>query len=146
MSTLTRKGSEHVVELLLEILDIFVNDTYSLAKRNDVCMLLREVFVREPDSELQSIFQLYPDHDRYPTSDLWTKHPVHKSLWNIIGRSDDYVSFTHGRLHASRLEPEIDGHPAIKSALIGGHGHPAPVLLIELSMTWDLCRLRHIVR
>jgi hypothetical protein len=91
------------------------------------------VFVRQPDSKLQSIFQLYPDRDRYPTSDLWTEHPVHRGLWKIIGRIDDHVSFTHGEgFHASRLEPEIEAHPAIKSALIGGHGHPAPVLLIEL--------------
>jgi acyl-coenzyme A synthetase/AMP-(fatty) acid ligase len=91
------------------------------------------VFVRNPESELQSIFKLYPDLDRYPTSDLWIEHPVHKGLWKIIGRSDDYVTFTHGEgLHASRLEPEIEAHPAIKSALIGGHGNPAPVLLVEL--------------
>lgn len=91
------------------------------------------VFVRQPNSKLQSIFQLYPDLDRYPTSDLWTEHPDYKGLWKIVGRSDDHVSFSHGEsLYASRLEPEIEAHPAVQSALIGGHGHPAPVLLIEL--------------
>lgn len=91
------------------------------------------VFVRQPDSKIQSIFQLYPDLDRYPTSDLWVEHSDHKGLWKIVGRSDDHVSFSHGEgLYASRLEPEIEIHPAVKSALIGGHGHSAPVLLIEL--------------
>ncbi|OQE20888.1 hypothetical protein PENFLA_c015G05828 [Penicillium flavigenum] len=91
------------------------------------------IFVRQPDSKLQSIFRLYPDLDRYPTSDLWIEHPEHKGLWKIVGRSDDHVSFSHGEgLYASRLEPEIEVHPAVKSALIGGHGHSAPVLLIEL--------------
>ena len=91
------------------------------------------VFVRQPDSKLQSIFRLYPDLDCYPTSDLWIEHPEHKGLWKIVGRSDDHVSFSHGEgLYASRLEPEIEAHPAVKSALIGGHGHSGPVLLIEL--------------
>ncbi|CAG8909802.1 unnamed protein product [Penicillium egyptiacum] len=91
------------------------------------------VFARQPDSKLQSIFRLYPDLDRYPTCDLWIKHPAHKGLWKIVGRSDDHVSFSHGEgLYASRLEPEIEAHPAVKSALIGGHGHRSPVLLIEL--------------
>ncbi|KAJ5196981.1 hypothetical protein N7449_007460 [Penicillium cf. viridicatum] len=54
-------------------------------------------------------------------------------VWKIVGRSDDHVSFSHGEsLYASRLESEIEAHPAVQSALIGGHGHPAPVLLIEL--------------
>jgi acyl-coenzyme A synthetase/AMP-(fatty) acid ligase len=91
------------------------------------------VFVRQADSEIQMIFKVYPELDRYETKDLWTEHPVHKGLWKIIGRADDHVSFSHGEgLHASRLEPEIEAHPAVKSALIGGHGYPAPVLLIEL--------------
>ncbi|CAI7665550.1 unnamed protein product [Penicillium pancosmium] len=91
------------------------------------------VFVRQPDDRTQSIFKLYTDRDRYPTNDLWIEHPVYKGLWKIIGRADDHVSFSHGEgLHASRLEPEIEAHPAVKSALIGGHGYSAPVLLLEL--------------
>ncbi|KAJ5852655.1 AMP-binding enzyme [Penicillium soppii] len=91
------------------------------------------VFVRKLDSNLQSIFQLYPDFFRYPTSDLWIEHPVHKGLWEIIGRSDDYVTFSHGKgQHASRLEPGIEAHPEIKSTLISGHGEAAPGHLVEL--------------
>jgi hypothetical protein len=91
------------------------------------------VFVRKPDSNLQSIFQLHPDFFRYPTSDLWIEHLIHKGLWEIIGRSDDYVTFSHGKgLHASRLEPGIEAHPEIKSTLISGHGKAAPVHLVEL--------------
>lgn len=91
------------------------------------------VFVRLPDDRVQSIFKLYPDRDRYETNDLYTEHPVYKGLWKIIGRVDDYVSFSHGEgLFASRLEPEIEAHPTVKSALIGGHGCSSPVLLLEL--------------
>jgi acyl-coenzyme A synthetase/AMP-(fatty) acid ligase len=91
------------------------------------------VFVRQPDDRMQSIFKLYTDRDRYETNDLWAEHPVYKGLWKIIGRADDHVSFSHGEgLHASRLEPDIEAHPAVKSALIGGHGYSGPVLLLEL--------------
>lgn len=91
------------------------------------------VFVRKPDCPLQPCFMVYPDRDRFETNDLWVRHPVYQGLWKIIGRTDDYIAFSHGEgLHASSLEPEIEAHPAVKSALIGGHGQPAPALLIEL--------------
>ncbi|THC89587.1 hypothetical protein EYZ11_010967 [Aspergillus tanneri] len=91
------------------------------------------VFVRHPECAMQQIFQVYPDRESFETNDLWIEHPVHKGLWKIIGRSDDYVYLAHGEgLHASLLEPEIIAHPSVKSAIIGGHGHLAPVLLVEL--------------
>lgn len=91
------------------------------------------VFVRRPECTMQQVFDVYPDRQFFETSDLWVEHPEHKGLWKIIGRSDDYVYLAHGEgLHASLLEPEIIAHPSVKSALIGGHGRPAPVLLVEL--------------
>ncbi|PYI02362.1 AMP-binding enzyme [Aspergillus sclerotiicarbonarius CBS 121057] len=94
------------------------------------------VFVKRPSCALQPIFLLYPDLDRFETKDLWEEHPVHKGLWKIIGRTDDYIYLSHGDgLNAALLEPEIVAHPAVKLALIGGHGRPAPVLLIELLPT-----------
>lgn len=76
---------------------------------------------------------VYPDRDRFETKDLWVQHPVHKGLWKIVGRTDDYMVLSHGDgLYAASLEPEIEAHPAVRSALIGGHGRPAPVLLVEL--------------
>ena len=91
------------------------------------------VFVRRPECAMQQIFQVYPDRETFETDDLWVEHPVHKGLWKIIGRSDDYVYLAHGDgLHASLLEPEIIAHPSVKSAIIGGHGQISPVLLVEL--------------
>lgn len=92
------------------------------------------VFVRRPEyAFMQSIFLQYPDKSRFETNDLWIEHPERKGLWKIVGRKDDYVCFAHGEgLHASTLEPEIERHAHVKSALIGGHGRPKPVLLIEL--------------
>ncbi|OOG00366.1 hypothetical protein ASPCADRAFT_158331 [Aspergillus carbonarius ITEM 5010] len=96
------------------------------------------VFIRRPSCALQPIFLLYPDLDRFDTKDLWQEHPIHKGLWKIIGRTDDYIYLSHGDgLNASLLEPEITAHPAVKTALIGGHGRPAPVLLIELLPSAD---------
>lgn len=92
------------------------------------------VFVRRPEyASMQSIFLQYPDKSRFETNDLWIEHPDRKGLWKIVGRKDDYVCFAHGEgLHASTIEPEIERHELVKSALIGGHGLPKPVLLIEL--------------
>jgi hypothetical protein len=91
------------------------------------------VIVRRPECLYQPIFLLYPDRERFETNDLWVEHPTRKDLWKIIGRSDDYVYFTHGDgLHAATLEPVIEHHPEVQSALVGGHGHPAPVLIVEL--------------
>ncbi|RAL13440.1 AMP-binding enzyme [Aspergillus homomorphus CBS 101889] len=99
------------------------------------------VFVRPtttPDTDadpdfLPQIFQVYPELDRYETKDLWRQHPVYKDLWTIVGRTDDYVPLSHSDgLHASSLEPEITAHPAIKTALIGGHGRAKPALVLEL--------------
>ncbi|KAJ5679304.1 AMP-binding enzyme [Penicillium macrosclerotiorum] len=91
------------------------------------------VFVRQPDTMVPMIFQMFPDRDRYESSDMLVEHPMYKGLWKLIGRSDDWLSFSHGDgMHASLVEPDIEAHPAIKSALIGENGRPAPVLLVEL--------------
>lgn len=91
------------------------------------------VFVRKPACALQPVFMVYRDRDRFETNDLWVEHPVYKGLWKIVGRTDDYVAFSHADgIHASSLEPEIEAHPDVKAALIGGNGRPAPVLLVEL--------------
>lgn len=94
------------------------------------------VFVRQPDDRLddrlQQISQVYPHKDRFETNDLWVKHPVDEGLWKIIGRTDDYVALSHADgLHASTLEPGIEAHTSVRCALIGGHGRPAPVLIVE---------------
>ncbi|KAJ8068191.1 hypothetical protein OCU04_003761 [Sclerotinia nivalis] len=91
------------------------------------------VFVRKPEfSAMQQIFLLYPDRDRFETNDLWTEHPARKGLFKIVGRTDDYIPLSHGDgLYASTVEREIERHELVQAALIGGHGQPKPVLLIE---------------
>ncbi|KAI4149283.1 MAG: hypothetical protein LQ340_004714, partial [Diploschistes diacapsis] len=81
---------------------------------------------------MQQIFQICPDRDRFETSDLWTEHPQRKGLWKIVGREDDHVCLSHGNgLHALRWEPEIERSKDVRAALVGGHGRPVPVLLVE---------------
>lgn len=82
---------------------------------------------------MQQIFLLYPELDRFETNDLWIEHPTRKGLWRIVGRIDDYVCLAHGdSLYASTLEKEIEQHELVKAALIGGHGRPKPMVLLEL--------------
>lgn len=59
-------------------------------------MLYELLFIRRVDDQVQPIFKLCPDRGRNETTDLWTKHPVDKGLWKIIGRDDDHVGYTHG--------------------------------------------------
>ena len=92
------------------------------------------VFIRRREFEaMQQIFLVHPDKQRFETSDLWIEHPERKGLWKMMGRMDDYVYLSHGEgLHASTLEPEIERNEIVRAALIGGHGKPKPVVLIEL--------------
>lgn len=92
------------------------------------------VFVRNPEyAPMQQIFHLYPDKDRFETSDLWVEHPIRKGLWKIVGRTDDYVYLAHGDgLYASTMERELERHGLIQAALIGGYGKPKPIVLIEI--------------
>jgi len=81
----------------------------------------------------QQIFKVYPDLDRYPTRDLWVKHPVKEDLWRYAGRVDDLIILSNGSiLEASSVEAEIAKSPDVRVALIGGQGRARPYLIIEL--------------
>ena len=93
------------------------------------------VFCRQPElARWQQIFQVYPALDRFPTKDLWTRHPSQPDRWRYAGRSDDFVKLSHGDgIYAAEVEAEIQKHPEVKAAVIGGVGRPRPFLIIELS-------------
>ena len=92
------------------------------------------VFHRKSELERwQQLFKVYPDPDRFPTKDLWTKHPIKPNLWRYAGRIDDLIILLNGlNVEASAIESIIQQHPKITTALVGGHGRPRPFLLIEL--------------
>ena len=92
------------------------------------------VFHRKPELELwQQIFKVLPDLDKYPTKDLWEKHPFKEDLWRYAGRVDDLVVLSNGSiLDASSVEAEITKSPDVRVALVGGQGRACPFLIVEL--------------
>ena len=92
------------------------------------------VFRRRPElARWQQAFQVYPSLNDFPTKDLWVKHPSKPNAWRYSGRIDDLIILSHGEgLYASDMEAEIQKHPEVRTALIGGQGRPRPFLIIEL--------------
>lgn len=92
------------------------------------------VFQRKPEIERwQQIFKVFPDLDRYPTRDLWEKHPSKEDLWRCAGRVDDLVGLSSGwKLDAAFIEAEVAKSPDVRVALVGGHGRVRPFLIVEL--------------
>ena len=92
------------------------------------------VFRRQPGlARWQQPFHVYPDLTEFFTNDLWTKHPIRAGLWKYMGRVDDVIIFSHGEyMYASGMEAEIQKHPLVRLALIGGEARPKPFLILEL--------------
>ncbi|KAF2692234.1 hypothetical protein K458DRAFT_426014 [Lentithecium fluviatile CBS 122367] len=96
--------------------------------------LHKAVFVRNPSVERwQQVFQVYPHLDRFPTHDLFSKHPSKPGFWKCVGRTDDVVPLSHGEnLCVADMGAEIAAAlPEISAVLIGGQGKPKPFLLVE---------------
>lgn len=96
--------------------------------------LFELVFRRKPElARWQQVFHLYPDLDVFHTKDLWAKHPSKPDLWRYMARTDDLIILSHGEgLWASEMEADIQKHPQVRTALIGGQGRPHPFVMIEL--------------
>lgn len=96
--------------------------------------LFELVFRRKTElARWQQVFHLYPDLDVFPTKDLWAKHPSKPGLWRYMARTDDLIVLSHGEgLWASEMEADIQKHPSVRTALIGGQGQPHPFVIIEL--------------
>ncbi|KAL4971454.1 hypothetical protein BDW66DRAFT_163682 [Aspergillus desertorum] len=96
--------------------------------------LYEMVFVRQAECAVQPIFIVFPERNRFKTLDLWTQHPTREGLWKPMGRTDDFVTLSNAKQYfISPLEKEIEQHPYLGAAVLGGDGLPVPVLLIELS-------------
>ena len=92
-----------------------------------------QVFVKEKELELfQGIFATFPNLDEYSLNDLYQPHPTEPGLWRFRGRTDDLIIFTTAeKLNPTDMETLISSHPAISSALVGGHGKSQSCLLVE---------------
>ena len=88
---------------------------------------------RNPDlSIFQGIFFTFPDLEEFATKDLYSKHPTRPGWWHYRGRIDDIIVFSNGeKLSPLAIEALIESHPAVNSALVGGHGKFQSVLLVE---------------
>ncbi|MCJ1295167.1 hypothetical protein MMC34_006729 [Xylographa carneopallida] len=97
--------------------------------------LYEHILVRSKSPELaalQGIFFTFPDLDEFATKDLYSKHPSRVGWWLYRGRADDIIVFSNGeKLNPLAMEATIESHPAVLSALIGGHGKFQSVLLVE---------------
>ncbi|KAL8696958.1 MAG: hypothetical protein Q9224_002531 [Gallowayella concinna] len=99
---------------------------------------LSELFiVRDPALDpFQAVFSTFPNLQEYGMKDTYEPHPVKPDLWRFTGRSDDVVVFSTGEtFNPLVMEGIITSHPAVKSALVAGHGKFQAALLVEPNST-----------
>ena len=91
------------------------------------------VIVRNKSLSLfQGVFSTFPELQEYATKDLYQQHPTKPGSWAFRARADDIISFTNAeKLNPVTMETTIMSHPAVKCALIGGHGQFQASLLVE---------------
>ncbi len=91
------------------------------------------VVVRNDDLFLfQGVFSTFPDLQEYPMKDLYEQHPRNLESWAFRARADDIIALSNAeKLNPITMETIISGHPAVKSALIGGQGQFQAALLVE---------------
>ncbi|KAL8935223.1 MAG: hypothetical protein Q9216_005533, partial [Gyalolechia sp. 2 TL-2023] len=95
--------------------------------------LFEQILVRRRELDLfQSIFSTYPNIAEFSTKDLYQEHPTKPGLWKFMGRTDDVIVLSNAeKFNPVDFEGVISSHPAIRSALVGGHGKPQTCLLVE---------------
>ena len=94
------------------------------------------IIVRRPELEKhQQIFTAFPDHQEWPTKDLFRRHPSKPNLWNHCGRADDTVTFITGeKLNPIHMEQHIfSQNPEISGVLVVGSQRFQAGLLVELA-------------
>ena len=96
---------------------------------------LYELVVRKSPvlTRWQQVFYLYPSLKEFHTKDLFCKHPTEPDAWTFAGRTDEVITLTSGRLHGGGMEAEIQRHPKVQAALIGGERRKRPFLLVEMA-------------
>ena len=81
----------------------------------------------------QQLFYFNPQLDTFHTKDLFLKHPTKPDAWAFAGRTDDILMLTSGRLHAAEMEAQIQKHPQVRTAFVGGEGMKKPFLILEMA-------------
>lgn len=91
------------------------------------------VIVRDPKLErFQFVFKVFPQLQEFSPKDLYKKHPTKPHHWRHIGRVDDILVFSNGEKLMPRVtEDLLSAHPAVRSALIVGHGRFNAAAILE---------------
>ena len=95
---------------------------------------LRElVIVRDENKAIfQGCFSTFTHLEEYPMKDLYEPHLTKSGKWLFRARADDIICFTNAeKLNPITMESVISAHPAVKSAVVAGHGEFQTSLLIE---------------
>lgn len=92
------------------------------------------VMIRNPETDFQPVFALFPEMTEYETRDLFKEHPTKRGLWSYQSRIDDVIVFSNGeKTNPVSFENEVISHPEVKSALVIGAQRFEAALLIELA-------------
>ncbi|KAI0533535.1 acetyl-CoA synthetase-like protein [Xylaria digitata] len=71
---------------------------------------------------------------RFPTGDLYSKHPTKPHHWKHRGRLDDVIILSHGeKINPISNEDLISSHPLLSSAMYVGNRRPQPAAILELA-------------
>lgn len=91
------------------------------------------VFVRNPHiSDFQNVFKTFNHLQEFSTKDLFERHPVKPHHWRHVGRIDDVLVFSNGeKLMPRTTEELLAAHPALRSALVVGHGRFNAAAILE---------------
>jgi len=80
----------------------------------------------------QPVFHIFPHLDQWRTKDLFQRHPDRPNLWVYKGRKDDTVVLSNAeKFNPVSMEGMIQGHEAMKGALVVGTGKFQCALIIE---------------
>ncbi|CZR57114.1 related to NRPS-like enzyme [Phialocephala subalpina] len=87
---------------------------------------------QSPNVWHQPVFENFPHLEQWRTKDLFKKHPTKPELWLFKGRKDDIIVLSNAeKFNPVSTEIVIQGHPAVKGALVVGTGRFQCALIIE---------------
>ena len=91
------------------------------------------VFVRDPKiMDFQDVFKVFLELQEFATNDLFEKHPSKANHWRHVGRADDILVFSNGKKLMPKVTEELlSAHPALRSALVVGHGRFNAAIILE---------------
>lgn len=90
------------------------------------------IFADDSNKDAAPFYHNLPGVNPYYTKDLFTRHPTKLHLFKYYGRKDDILVLDNGeKVNPIPLEQHVQGHPAVKGALVIGNGRIQPALLVE---------------